>query len=288
MKIKAQFLSLAFLAATLPLFGQSSDSSSSQATPNPAADEPQHKAAMSDIDARLNKNREVPMRPFSRVAFGGGISLMGVNLQAATNVNRHLNLRGTGNVFNYTVNDISTNGFNVSGKANFATAGVSLDYYPFPLHGLRLSPGVIFYNQNEITASGIVAGGSKVTLNDQDYLSNASTPISVNGKLGLNARKQAFTATIGWGNMIPRKGGHWSFPFELGGVFTGVPTLNMDLAGLACPTSDGFTCSSPYVDMGTNTTAQANLNAQIDKYRKDLDPLQVYPIVSFGVSYAFR
>jgi hypothetical protein len=203
-------------------------------------------------------------------------------------VNRHLNLRGTGNVFNYTVNDISTNGFNVNGKANFATAGASLDYYPFPVHGFRLSPGVIFYNENEITASGIVAGGTKVTLNDQDYLSNAGTPLSVNGKLGLNARQQAFTASVGWGNMIPRKGGHWSFPFELGGVFTGVPTLKMNLTGLACPSSNGFTCSSPYVDMGTNTTAQNNLNAQIDKYRNDLDPLKVYPIFSFGASYAFR
>jgi hypothetical protein len=285
-KKTAQFLSLAFFAATVSLFGQSTGTSSSQTDQNSAI-EPQNETVMSAIDARLNENREVPMSPFSRVAIGGGISLMGVNLQMATNLNRHLNLRATGNVFNYTINDISTNGFNVSGKANFATAGASLDYYPFALHGLRLSPGVIFYNQNEITASGIVAGGEKVTLNDQDYISNASTPISVSGKLGLNAKERAFTATIGWGNMIPRKGGHWSFPFELGAVFTGVPTLNMKLTGLACPSSDGSTCSYSYVDMGTNTMAQDNLNAQIDKYRKDLDPLRVYPIISFGVSYAF-
>ncbi len=288
MKISALFLSLAFLTATAPFFGQSAVPSSSPAAQTPAANEAQNKAAFSAIAANLNKNAEVPMRPFSRVAFGGGISLMGVNLQTATNVSRHLNLRGTGNVFNYTVNDISTNGFNVNGKVSFAAASASLDYYPFATHGLRLSPGAMLYNQNEITASGIVTGGTKVTLNDQDYLSEASAPVSVNAALGLNARKQAFTATIGWGNMIPRKGGHWSFPFELGGAFTGVPTLNMGLAGFACPTSDGSTCSSPYVDMSTNTTTQANLNAQIAKYKSDLNPLQVYPIFSFGVSYAFR
>lgn len=228
------------------------------------------------------------MKPFSRVAFGGGISLMGVNMQAATNVNRYLNLRGTGNLFNYTVNDISTNGFNVNGKVSFATAGAALDYYPFPTHGFRLSPGVLFYNQNGITASGVVTGGTKVTLNDQDYLSEAGAPVSVNADLGLNARKQAFTATMGWGNMIPRKGGHWSFPFELGGAFTGVPTLKMGLTGMACPSLDGSTCASPYVDMSTNTTAQDNLNAQINKYQKDLNPLQVYPIFSFGVSCSFH
>jgi hypothetical protein len=262
--------------------------SSSQATQNSAANGSQDNRAPSAKGAHSRKKAEVPMKPFSRVAFGGGISVMGVNLQAATNLNRHLNLRGTGNVFSYTVGDISTNGFNVSGKANFATAGASLDYYPFPAHGLRLSPGVIFYNQNGITASGIVAGGTKVTLNDQDYISEVGAPLSVKGSLGLNAREQAFTATIGWGNMIPRTGGHWSFPFELGAAFTGVPTLNMGLTGFACPTSDGSTCSSPYVDMGANTTAQTNLNAQIDKYRKDLNPLQVYPIMSFGVAYSFR
>ena len=288
MKRTTQFISLAILAAALPLFGQSTGTSNSQASQDSAANGRQDNPAPVAKVAHSRKKAEVPMKPFSRVAFGGGISLMGVNLQVATNVNRHLNLRGTGNVFNYTVNDISTNGFNVNGKVNFATAGASLDYYPFPVHGFRLSPGVIFYNQNELTASGIVAGGTKVTLNDQDYLSNTVTPLSVNGKLGLNARQQAFTATIGWGNMIPRKGGHWSFPFELGGVFTGVPTLKMNLTGLACPSSNGSTCSSPYVDMGTNTTAQDNLNAQIDKYRDDLDLLKVYPILSFGVSYAFH
>ena len=288
MKRTTQFISLAILAAALPLFGQSTGTSNSQASQDSAANGRQDNPAPVAKVAHSRKKAEVPMKPFSRVAFGGGISLMGVNLQAATNVNRYLNLRGTGNVFNYTVGNISTNGFNVNGKANFATAGASLDYYPFPAHGLRLSPGVIFYNQNGITASGIVSGGTKVTLNDQDYISEVGAPLSVNGSLGLNARKQAFTATIGWGNMVPRTGGHWSFPFELGGAFTGVPTLNMGLTGFACPTSGGSTCSSPYVDMGANTTAQANLNAQIAKYQKDLNPLQVYPIFSFGVSYAFR
>ena len=64
-----------------------------------------------------------------------------------------MNLRGTGNFFNYTLSNIDTNGFNLGGKLNFASAGASLDYYPFPSHGLRLSPGMLFYNNNQITAS---------------------------------------------------------------------------------------------------------------------------------------
>ena len=39
------------------------------------------------------------MGPFSHFALGGGISTMGINLQAAINVNRYINLRATGNYF---------------------------------------------------------------------------------------------------------------------------------------------------------------------------------------------
>ena len=134
----------------------------------------------------------------------------------------------------------------------------------------------------------MAAAGTSFTLNNQKYYSDSVNPLNLAANLGLNANKQAFTMTTGWGNMIPRKGGHWSFPFELGGAFTGVPTLNMGLTGFACPTSNDSTCLSPYVDMSTNAMAQANLNAQIAKYKSDLNPLQVYPILSFGVSYAFR
>jgi len=42
------------------------------------------------------------------------------------------------------------------------------------------------------------------------------------------------------------------------------------------------------VNMATNSTAQAAINSQIAKYQSDLNPLKVYPILSFGVTYNFR
>lgn len=238
------------------------------------------------------KKAEVPLKPFSKLALGGGVGVMGVNLQAATNVNRHLNLRGSGNVFNYTVNNITVSDFNLDGKVNFASAGVSLDYYPFPTHGLRLSPGVLLYNQNQISANATGASGSDIKLNGVEYYSETADPLTVNAKLGLNNRQQAFTLTTGWGNMISRKGGHWSFPFEIGAVFTGTPAVNVDLTGYACTdeadaaTANGASASC--VNMATNSTAQTNLTTQVNKWKSDLDPLKVYPILSFGVSYAFH
>ncbi len=237
-------------------------------------------------------------QPFSRLAFGGGISLMGVNLQAAVNANRYLNIRGTGNVFSYSVQNIAVdgdngaNGINVNGSLNFASAGISLDYYPFPRHGFRLSPGVMLYNQSGITADGSASSGTSITLDQTTYYSEGgSNALNLKARLGLNARQQAFTMTTGWGNMISRRGGHWSFPFEIGAVFTGVPNVSLDLTGYGCAslsdtgtTGAGASC----VNIATNATAQSNLNAQIAKYQNDLSPLRVYPILSFGVAYNFR
>ena len=100
----------------------------------------------------------------------------------------------------------------------------------------------------------------------------------------MNAQDPAFTITAGWGNMIPRNGGHWSFPFEIGVALIGAPGLNIALnQGQVCD-SNGANC----VDVATDPDVQANLQSQVAKYRNDLDPLKTYPIVSFGVAYSFR
>jgi hypothetical protein len=227
--------------------------------------------------------------PFSRLAIGGGISTMGVDLQAATNINRHLNLRGTGNFFTYTISNINTGGFTLGGQVNFASAGASVDYYPFPNHGFRLSPGFLFYNNNQITGSGTGSNGSSLTLNGQKYYSESGNPIGMNAILGLNTHKQTFTMTTGWGNMIPRKGGHFSVPFEIGAAFTGAPSLNVLLSGIGCTNqADAGEGGESCVNMATNTTAITNLNAQLSTWKTDLNALQVYPIISVGVAYAFH
>lgn len=227
----------------------------------------------------------VAMSPLSRIAIGGGISFVsGINLQAATNLSKNFNVRGVGNVFSYTVNNLSTKGFTGSAKLNLASAGVSLDYYPWATHGLRLSPGVLFYNQNGLTGSATMAAGQSFKLNGTTYYSQTAQPVQGTLTLGLNANKPAFTMSIGWGNMISRTGGHWSFPFEIGAAFVGSPTLNATLSGLACTQPTGGTC----VNAATDPTVQSNLNAQLAKSRSDINVLQVFPSVSFGVAYSFR
>lgn len=275
-------LPLLVLSAASALLGQSSSKTAAPSSPAIKI-------------ANSQKKSEAHLKPFSRVALSGGVSAMGVNLQVATNLQRHLNLRATGNVFNYTVNNISasgsdgTDGFNLNAKVNMAAAGASLDYYPFPTHGLRLSPGVLFYNKNKISANAIQAGGDSFTLNDNTYYSATANPLNVTANLGLNTHQQAFTSTIGWGNMIPRRGGHWSFPFELGAAFTGTPDLKVNLAGSACLDQAQTECSDvSNTKNAVGADVQSDLNTQVAKWKSDLDPLKVYPIFSFGVAYAFH
>jgi hypothetical protein len=255
--------------------------------------------------------RNVPAAagPFSRVALGVGVSPLGMGLQLATNISSHFNLRGTGNIFKYTDN-FTTNGFNASAQLNLASAGASLDFYPFRA-GFRLSPGLLFYNGNQLTVSTTVPAGNSFTLNGQTFYSGdpattpGATPITGNATLGLNSTKPAFTITTGWGNMIPRKGGHLSFPFELGVAITGSPSVNVNLGGWACEselvTPGGGTGVRPAATTtqlvcanlsdSTNPVSvdvQTNLQTQEAKWRSDLDPLKTYPIISFGVAYAFH
>jgi hypothetical protein len=295
-KSTSLFLSFTLLAAPLALaaqtttipYGQSAQVSRPGNTPS----------LSSSIKP---KSKTTPrIKPLSRVAFGGGISAMGVNMQVATNLNRHFNLRGVGNYFNYTASNISTNGFNVDAKLNMATAGASLDFYPFATHGFRLSPGGLFYNQNRATANAPLSGGGSFTFNNQTYYSayanpaTGATPVNFNGSLGLNANKQAFTLTTGWGNMIPRKGGHWSFPFEAGVAFVGKPAIAVNLSGWACSTqptladpADPLTCADLAGTSSLAQSVQGNKNQQVYKWKNDLDPLKTYPIFSFGVAYDF-
>ena len=232
--------------------------------------------------------------PFSRLALGAGVGLMGINGQVTTNLSKNFNLRGTGSLFSYDYTGYKTNGFDISAGMRMASAGASLDYYPFAAHGFRLSAGGLFYNQNRVKANATVAGGQSFTLSgdstgDQTYYSSTSDPVTLSGLLKLNDNKPSFTATTGWGNHINRMGGHWSFPFEIGAAFTGAPKVDAKLTGSACYLAgDASTCSSLAGNSTLATQIQkTDLPNQLNKWNKDLNVTNVFPIISFGVNYNF-
>jgi hypothetical protein len=231
-------------------------------------------------------------RPLSRVAVGGGVSLLGIGVDLTTNLNGHLNLRASGSYFSQPIH-FTTNGFHADAELKLASTRASVDIYPFH-RGFRISPGVMLYNQNRITATDTIASGTSFTLNDDTFYSanantaTGATPVNGSALLNLHATRPAFTITGGWGNPLARNG-HWSFPVEVGVALVGAPALNVKLAGWACHDQAQTQCTDiSNLNNPIAVQVQNDMQAEIGKWTKDLDPLKTYPIINAGVSYSFH
>ena len=151
----------------------------------------------------------------------------------------------------------------------------------FPRYGsFRVSPGLTLYNGNHGKAVAIVDGGEVLSLGDGNYVSDPVDPLRANVALSLG-NKVAPRLTMGWGNMLPRSGQHFSFPFELGVEYVGKPRLLLSLAGSEC--DPGGSCYPIEVD----ATTQSNLLQEQQTINEDIAPLRFYPILTTGISYRF-
>jgi hypothetical protein len=293
-KCPGLILTAALLVTPLAIPAQSLDSlnsSSSNSSSSFSADDGAIRGGAATVTQHGPVFSGTSAGPLSRLSVGVGASTLGISPQLTTNINPHLNIRATGNLFNYSTN-FTTNGIAATGKLNMQSVRTMVDIYPFHT-GFRVSPGILFMNDNRLTATANVAAGTSFTLNDQTYYSananttTGATPIVGTGSLGLNTNRTAFAVTTGWGNTIPRNG-HWAFPFEIGAAFVGKPSVNVNLGGWACYDQAQTLCTD--ISNKTNPIAiqiQDNLNAQVAKWTSDIEPLKTYPIVSFGVAYSF-
>ncbi len=291
MKRAALLLTAALLVAPAALVAQSSSFSSSLASSSFVAPEADPGDGSGQVTPTAPKAAG-PNSSFTRIGVGVGISTLGVRLQAATNLGNHLALRASGNFFGYSDN-FTTNGIAANAKLSLYSAAVAVDFFPFKFP-VRLSPGLLLYNGNQLTGTTNVAAGTSFTLNGATYYSaNANSvtgavPVSGTASLGLNATKPAFTITTGVGNMVPRKG-HLSFPFEVGVALIGAPSVKVSLGGWACYDQAQTQCAD--LSNASNPIAvaiQSHLTTQEAKWANDLNPLKTYPIVSVGVAYSFH
>jgi hypothetical protein len=231
--------------------------------------------------------------PFSRIGIGADISPLGVGIKGAIVLNHYFDGRVMGNFFNYDSGRFEVDGFNVDAKLHLASAAAALDWYPFG-SVWRISPGVMFFNGNQLSGTGTITPGTSFTLENQTYYSasanpvTGATPLVGNGVLGLHTHSPAATATFGFGKFIPHSNRHWSFPSEFGVVFTGAPTVKINVTGWACLDARQTQCSN--VGNSTNPIAidfNNNLQAKINRWQKDLNKVPVYPILSYSVVYSF-
>ena len=262
-------------SSSLPDPALSSSEVATISTPMPA---PGYRAVYtSSADMQAMPSGGYLVRPFHALAVQVKVGTPGVGIDLATPVSHSMNLRVGGSVFSYSPH-FNVDGMTIDGDLELRSATISLDWFPFH-GGFRISPGVNLYNGDNLDATITVPGGNTFSLGNGDYTSSATDPVHGNAafKFGNHV---APTITMGWGNMIPRSGRHFSVPFEFGIQYIADPAFFLNLAGTACST-DGCT------NIATDPTSQANLKQEISDINSDIRPLRFFPIVSIGASWKF-
>ena len=209
---------------------------------------------------------------------GVKFSLLGAGIEAATPITRRTNVRVGFNALSYSRN-YNNDGISYAGNLSFRSLESHFDWFPFG-GSFHLSPGMMFYNGNKITANAAVGGTQSFTLGGTSYISDPSNPVTGTGKIGFNSVAPSFL--FGWGNLLPRNEHHISVPFELGFIYQGSPSATLNLTGNVCD-SPGVNCRS----IASDSTVLSNIQAQQTKLNSDLSFFKVYPIISIGFGYKF-
>ena len=213
----------------------------------------------------------------SKIGIGVKFSTLGAGIEVATPLAGKLNLRGGFNIFRYS-RAITNNGIVYDGNLHFQSAEAHLDWFPFG--GFHVSPGLLFYNGNAVTATAAVPGGQSFTLGGTQYLSDPAVPVTGTGNLDFV--KVAPSIMVGIGNLIPRNGRHYSFLFEVGGAYQGSARVAINLTGNVCDPT-GTICRP----IASDPTVQANIAAQEQKIKNDVNPYRFFPVISGGIGFNF-
>ncbi len=222
------------------------------------------------------------LRPFSAVGVGVHVGINGIGFDVATPVSPRFNIRTGMDFFNYT-DDFTEQGANVEVKLQLRSAHANLDWFPFH-NWFRISPMLLFANNNDVRATVLVPPGSAITLNGSDYISDPTDPLHGSGSVDF--RKIAPGLTVGVGNLIPRsRTRHLSFPAELGFYYVGQPTLKVAFTGSACSASQPVSTGCQSVD--TDQSFQKSLAAFIARNNHNLSYAKFFPVLSVGVGYSF-
>jgi hypothetical protein len=215
---------------------------------------------------------------FSGFAIDANAGVLGIGLESATTLSRRLNFRA-GSHFLGVNESLSDSGVNYDADVHFRSAQASVDWFPWA-RSFHISPGALVYNANRITANALIPGGDSFTLNGTTYVSSKTDP--VHGAGSIQFAKAAPMLTAGWGNMIPRSGKRFSFPFEMGFAYVGDPKVQLSFAGSVCNNTGQYCQPIP-----NDAEVQQNIAAEQARFKHDASYVRFFPILSSGISYRF-
>ena len=214
-----------------------------------------------------------------RFGMAAKVSLLGGGVEGAMRVTHRTNVRAGFNILSYS-RGFNKDGVAYNGQLSFKTFEAHYDIFPFA-GGFHVSPGLLAYIGDPISASAAVPANQSFTLGGTTYYSDPKSLIGGRGKINFN--QAAPTVTVGWGNLVSRKEGkHFTVPFEIGVAFQGSPKANLNLTGNACD-APGVNCRSVLSD----ATIQSHILSEQTKINNSMSFFKVYPIISVGFGYKF-
>jgi hypothetical protein len=221
------------------------------------------------------------IRPASSVGVDVHVGVGGIGFDVATPLSRKFNLRTGADFFSYGTS-FQEQGADVTANLRFRSGHASLDWFPFSGR-FRLSPLLVYGNNNRVIATALVPSGSTVTLNGQDYVSSATDPLHGSGSVDFRKVSPGFS--LGFGNISPRTKSHFSVPIEAGFYYVGQPGLRVAFTGSACDPTQPPAIGCQSVDQDADF--QHDLAAFVTRNNHNLSYASFFPVFSIGIGYRF-
>src|SRR5712692_6445909 len=212
---------------------------------------PPASAAAPAVPAQGSSEGRIP------IGVGVKVSTLVIGGEVGVAVSHRSNVRFGFNAFSYG-HTFDKDGVTYKGTLDLRSAQATYDL--FLLRWFHVSPGVLVYNGNKVSANVSVPGGQTSTLSNTNYVSDGADPIAGTGKL--TVYKAAPMILFGIGNLVPRSR-HFSTSFEIGAAYQGPPRVTLNLSGSACD-STGLNCRS----ISSDPTIQSNIAAEQAKLNK--------------------
>lgn len=213
----------------------------------------------------------------SRFAFAFVTSTLGLGPQAAIRIHDRFNFRVGFSGFNYRRN-VSDGDIVYDAALRLRSLNFLVDWFPTS-KSLHVSPGLLVYDRNRVSANAIVPIGKVLSAGTEQFVSDPQNPIS--GTARSTIRAIAPMVLFGFGNLLPHTR-HVGFSFDFGVVFQGTPVTTVTLAGSACDASQ-TQCKNIVNDRSIQADAEAGRKTMQD----DLSILRFYPVISVGAGYRF-
>lgn len=236
-------------------------------------------SAKSVIPAASSKATQVEPPDQGRFAFGVNASLLlGYGAEVAARVTHHSNVRAGFNILPYS-HTFDKDGTTYSGHLEVRSVEVHYDYFPWARHGFHISPGMLAFIGDPVSASAVLGPNQSITLGGTDYTSDPANPAHLYGKMKF--RQVSPMLTFGFRNIVPHNSRHFTiFPIDIGVAFTGSPKTTLTATGNLCDSSG--TCQP-----ASNASVQNSIVGEQNKIDHSLRAFKIYPIVSSGFTYKF-